>query len=110
MKIDNQGANLSQGEKQVICFARCLLNESKLILMDEATASLDLKTEEVVQRCLKEEFANRTVLIVAHRLQTVMDCDRILVMNQGEVVDFDEPKNLVQKRGYFKELVDSLVE
>ena len=108
MSLDSQGTNLSQGEKQLVCFARSVMNPSKLILLDEATASIDIKTEETIQRVIKEKFSESTMIIVAHRVQTVLECDRILVMNDGRVDDFDKPKNLMKENQFFKDIVEKM--
>ena len=110
MSLDSQGTNLSQGEKQLLCFARSVLNPSKLILLDEATASIDIKTEETIQRVIKEEFSESTMIIVAHRVQTVLECDRIMVMKDGKVDSFDTPKKLMQENQFFKDIVEKMQE
>ena len=79
------GSNLSAGEKQLISFARTRLDRKKIMVLDEATANIDLKTEENIQNCIKEEFTDTTMLIIAHRIQTIMDCDRILVLEKGKI-------------------------
>ena len=74
--VESGGANISQGEKQLICFSRALLTQTPLVLMDEATASIDPQTENTISRLLEERFKNRTILMIAHKLQTVLSCDR----------------------------------
>ena len=97
MSIRENGKNLSLGEKQLICFARAILRNSKIVLLDEATASVDQKTERAIQQVLEKIFVNTTMIIIAHRIQTVNHCDKILVMDNGKVVEFDSPRNLLQK-------------
>ena len=97
MSIRENGNNLSLGEKQLICFARAILRNSKIVLLDEATASVDQKTERAIQQVLEKIFVNTTMIIIAHRIQTVNQCDKILVMDNGKVVEFDSPGNLLQK-------------
>ena len=75
-KIEKDGGNLSQGEKQLVCMARALLFKKKVVLMDEATSSLDMKTEQIIQRLIKERFKDCTVLVIAHRLNTILHCDK----------------------------------
>ena len=107
--LDSEGTNLSQGEKQLLCFARSILEPSKLVLFDEATANIDIKTEETIQRMVKERFKDSTMLVVAHRVQTVLECDKIIVMEQGRVQDFDTPENLMGRGdGFFKEIVEKM--
>lgn len=108
MEINANGNNLSIGEKQLICFARAVLKRSKLIVLDEATASIDIKTEEKIQECIESEFKDCSMLIIAHRVQTVMECDRILVLEKGRINDFDTPANLMRKGGFFKEIVEKM--
>ena len=93
-KITSKGVNLSAGEKALICICRAALRKSKVVLMDEATASIDVNTEESIQKLMKSEFNEATVLTVAHRLNTIVDSDKIIVMSYGQVIEFDSPKVL----------------
>ena len=109
MRLDAEGSNLSQGEKQLICFARAILQPSKLVLFDEATANIDLKTEEIIQRSVKKRFVGCTMIVVAHRVQTVLECDRIVVMDLGRVQEFGTPEELIRKEsGFFKEIFEKM--
>lgn len=83
MDIQSEGSNLSAGEKQLISVARALLEKKKLVLLDEATASIDLDTEQTVQKCLKEDFEDSTMIIVAHRTQTILGCDKLFIFEEG---------------------------
>ncbi|XP_065206733.1 multidrug resistance-associated protein 1-like isoform X2 [Planococcus citri] len=94
--IEEGGGNISYGQKQLICLARALLRKTKILILDEATASVDLETDELVQRTIRTEFVNCTVLTIAHRLNTVQDYDKILVINEGRVAEFDTPENLMK--------------
>lgn len=96
MEIAHGGANLSVGQMQLFCLARALLNPSKLLVLDEATAALDLETDALVQNTIRTEFADRTIICIAHRLDSIIDCDRILVMSDGGVVEFAPPYDLLQ--------------
>ncbi|XP_015590166.1 multidrug resistance-associated protein 5 isoform X1 [Cephus cinctus] len=89
------GDNLSMGEKQLLCLTRALLRRSKILVLDEATAAVDPETEIAVQNTIQQEFSGCTVLTIAHRLQTVQYCDRILLMNNGMILEFDTPTNLL---------------
>ncbi|XP_067941485.1 ATP-binding cassette sub-family C member 2-like isoform X2 [Watersipora subatra] len=89
------GKNLSVGQRQLVCLARALLRKTKILIMDEPTAAVDMKTDDFVQKTIKSKFSDCTVLTIAHRLHTIMDCDRILVISEGSVVEFDSPKNLL---------------
>ena len=110
MLIDSEGNNLSQGERQLICFARSILRPTRLVLFDEATASIDLKTEETIQSSVKEFFEKSSMIVVAHRVQTVLECDRIMVLNQGEIADFDSPTNLMKSDGFFTDIMKKMGE
>ncbi|GAB1862709.1 Sodium leak channel non-selective protein [Camponotus japonicus] len=91
------GNNLSVGERQLLCLSRALLHSAKVLILDEATASVDPETEAAVQNTLQNEFVDCTVLTIAHRLQTVITCNRILVMSDGKVVEFDAPAVLLSR-------------
>ena len=95
-KIEQGGANLSVGEKQLICIARAILRKTKIVVMDEATANIDMKTEEQIQKALQYVLNNSTVITVAHRIKTIIDYDKILVLNNGKIEEFDTPQNLLK--------------
>jgi len=101
------GGNLSVGESQLICVARALLNPSKILLIDEATAHVDAETDSRIQKVLRSEFKGRTILIIAHRLHTIMHCDRVMVVDSGTIAEFDTPDKLLEnKDGVFRALRD----
>jgi len=107
-EIVEKGSNLSVGTVQLMCMARVLLKKPKVIFMDEATASVDLATDTLVQKTIREGFPNSTIITIAHRINTVIDFDKILVMDQGKIVEYDTPANLLaDKNSMFSDLVDS---
>jgi len=107
-KVAEGGENFSQGQRQLLCIARSLLRKPKILIMDEATASIDNTTDGLIQEMIRENFADATVLTIAHRLNTVLDCDRIIVLDDGNVVEFDTPKTLLAiPNGWFKRMVDA---
>ena len=95
--VAQQGSNMSVGQRQLLCLARALLHHANVLLLDEATAAVDVETDERIQLMIREQFANCTVITIAHRLNTVADCDRVLVLGEGRVVDFDTPEALHAK-------------
>lgn len=103
--ISEGGENWSVGQRQLICLARAMLRKSKVILLDEATASVDFETDEAIQKAIRIDFAECTVITIAHRLNTIADYDRVLVLSHGEVVEFDSPCNLLSKRSDFAKMV-----
>ncbi|NXN65147.1 MRP1 protein, partial [Himantopus himantopus] len=104
-EISEGGENLSVGQRQLVCLARVLLRKTKILVLDEATASVDMETDNLVQSTIKREFYNCTILTIAHRLHTVMDSERVLVLDAGRILEYDTPHNLLQGKGAFSEMV-----
>ncbi|NXV90971.1 MRP1 protein, partial [Calonectris borealis] len=105
-KCTDQGENLSTGQKQLVCLARALLWKAKILILDEATAAVDLETDLQIQSTLRAQFKDSTVLTIAHRINTIMDCDRILVLENGEIAEFDTLEHLIAQKGLFYRLME----
>uniref|UniRef100_A0A0E0MNL2 ABC transmembrane type-1 domain-containing protein n=1 Tax=Oryza punctata TaxID=4537 RepID=A0A0E0MNL2_ORYPU len=101
------GSNSSTGQRQLLCLGHALLRRSRILILDEATASIDNATDAVFQKTVRAEFKDSTVITIVHRILTVMDCTRVLVVNDGKMVEYDEPQKLMQTEGsFFKELLN----
>ncbi|KAJ1901586.1 hypothetical protein LPJ66_000671 [Kickxella alabastrina] len=105
MAVTENGSNFSQGQRQLIALARALVKRTRVIILDEATASVDFDTDACIQTTIRNEFADSTLLCIAHRLRTIVDYDKVLVLDQGEIVEYDTPYNLLSKgEGLFKHM------
>uniref|UniRef100_A0A1I8JQT4 ABC transporter domain-containing protein n=1 Tax=Macrostomum lignano TaxID=282301 RepID=A0A1I8JQT4_9PLAT len=91
------GSNLSVGQRQLLCLARTLLRKSKILVLDEATAAVDLETDSLIQQTIRREFKDSTVITIAHRLNTILDSDRVLVLDRGVIKEFENPRTLLQR-------------
>lgn len=102
--------NLSTGQRQLLCLARAILKMNRILVLDEATANVDANTDALIQQTIRAKFKDCTVLTIAHRLNTVMDCDKILAIDQGRVVEYGHPKELLkQNDGYFSKMLSQTV-
>ncbi|KAG0077209.1 hypothetical protein BGZ92_002023 [Podila epicladia] len=108
-QVDNGGENMSLGQRQLVNLARAMLNKNtKVLCLDEATAAIDIETDNAIQRALRKSFTGCTVLTIAHRINTILDSDRILVLERGEVAEFDKPAVLLEnKNSIFYSLVNT---
>lgn len=105
--VIEDGSNWSLGQRQLFCLCRALLRRSKILVLDEATASVDNTTDAILQKTIRTEFAKSTVITVAHRIPTVMDCTMVLAISDGKLVEYDEPKKLMQSdQSLFAQLVN----
>jgi len=105
-EVNEGGSNYSVGQRQLLVIARALLVESKVVIMDEATASIDNTTDARIQKVMRSDFEKATCITIAHRLNTIMDSDYILVMDDGTVAEFGPPSSLLDGGGMFMHLVD----
>ncbi|XP_070536031.1 ATP-binding cassette sub-family C member 9-like [Ptychodera flava] len=106
-EISDEGENFSVGQRQLFCLARAFLRKSRILIMDEATASVDMKTDAILRNVIQTAFADRTVLTIAHRIASIVDSDMVMVLSDGEVVEYDSPRNLLQRPdSVFRSLVE----
>jgi len=105
--VTEYGENFSVGQRQLICLGRALLRKSKILFLDEATASVDVETDALIQKTVREKFVDSTVVTIAHRLNTIMDSSRTLVLDTGKIAEFDRPSVLLNiENGVFSKMVD----
>ncbi|GAA0104862.1 ABC transporter ATP-binding protein [Paraclostridium sordellii] len=105
--INEEGSNISQGQKQLLTIARAMISDPKILILDEATSSIDTRTELNIQKAMDEIMVGRTSFVIAHRLSTIKDADIILVMKDGNVIESGNHKELIKKGGFYSELYNS---
>ena len=105
--VINENSGLSQGQKQLICIARIMLMDPPMLILDEATSSIDLRTEQRIQKAFVKLMKGRTSFIIAHRLSTIKNSDVILVMKHGDIIEHGSHEQLMQKGGFYSELYNS---
>ncbi|XP_054455373.1 ATP-binding cassette sub-family C member 3 isoform X2 [Anoplopoma fimbria] len=101
LECSEGGENLSVGQRQLVCLARALLRKTRILILDEATAAIDLETDDLIQSTIRTQFDDCTVFTIAHRLNTIMDYTRVLVLDKGQIAEFDTPANLLSQKGIF---------
>uniref|UniRef100_A0AAY4E0U5 ATP-binding cassette, sub-family C (CFTR/MRP), member 3 n=1 Tax=Denticeps clupeoides TaxID=299321 RepID=A0AAY4E0U5_9TELE len=101
LQCSEGGENLSVGQRQLVCLARALLRKTRILILDEATAAIDLETDDLIQSTIRTQFEDCTVFTIAHRLNTIMDYTRVLVLDKGQIAEFDTPANLIAKKCIF---------
>lgn len=106
-QVMERGATLSLGQRQLISFVRALVQDPAILVLDEATSSIDTETEHIIQTAIDKMIADRTSIIIAHRLSTIQNADKVMVLQNGEIVEYDTPQNLLAQNGVFKTLHDN---
>ena len=110
MVLNEEASNVSLGQKQLLTIARAILADPKILILDEATSSVDTLTEIQIQKAMDNLMKNRTSFIIAHRLSTIVNADRILVLKDGNIVEQGTHEKLLQERGFYYELYNSQFE
>ncbi len=106
-EVSEGGSNFSVGQRQLLCLARAMLRKTKILILDEATAAVDLETDELIQATIRKQFNQCTILTIAHRLNTILDSDRVAVLSKGRLVEMEKPGLLLkQPNSYFRAMVN----
>lgn len=107
MELNEDASNVSQGQKQLLTIARAILADNKIMILDEATSSVDTRTEQQIQKAMNHLMEGRTSFVIAHRLSTIRDADLILVMKDGDIIEQGNHEELLAKNGFYAELYNS---
>ena len=110
MELNEDASNVSQGQKQLLTIARAILADNPILILDEATSSVDTRTEERIQKAMNNLMKGRTSCVIAHRLSTIKDADVILVMKDGDIIEQGNHQELLAKNGFYAELYNSQFE
>lgn len=106
MITSSSHSTFSAGEKQLVCLARAILRKAKIVILDEASSNMDHETDVLLNKCVKENFSDCTIFTIAHRLQSILECDKVLVLERGQLKEYDNPKTLLNKKtGHFYNMV-----
>ncbi|RZC33784.1 ABC tran domain containing protein, partial [Asbolus verrucosus] len=95
-EVASSGSNFSRGQKQLVCLARVIAENNKIVILDDPTAELDAETEKLICEAIEKNFASWTVIITAHKLRTILKCDKVMILDRGEIVEFASPIRLME--------------
>ena len=110
MELNEDASNVSQGQKQLLTIARAILADNRILILDEATSSVDTRTEVIIQKAMDNLMKGRTSFIIAHRLSTIRDADLILVMKDGDIIEQGNHEELIEQNGFYASLYNSQFE
>lgn len=110
MELNEEASNVSQGQKQLLTIARAILADNRILILDEATSSVDTRTETRIQKAMNNLMKGRTSFVIAHRLSTIKDADLILVMKDGDIIEQGTHQQLLEQNGFYAELYNSQFE
>ena len=106
-RMNQESSNISLGQKQLLTIARALLSDPKILILDEATSSVDTRLEQLIQKAMERLMEGRTSFVIAHRLSTIQDADRILVMKDGQIIEHGNHEQLLKQKGFYYDLYQS---
>ena len=110
MELSEDASNISQGQRQLLTIARAILADNRILILDEATSSVDTRTEQLIQKAMNNLMKGRTSFVIAHRLSTIKDADLILVMKDGDIIEQGNHQTLLEKNGFYATLYNSQFE